>query len=104
MFAFMNTQPTQATTTVHYVAPGGVCGDRNPCYATVQSAVDAAETGDEIRIAEGVYTEINHYSGLAQSVVYLSKTVTLCGGYCVEDKGHLMPLSHPAILDAQSAG
>ena len=48
MFAFMNTQPTQATTTVHYVAPGGVCGDRNPCYATVQSAVDVAETGDEI--------------------------------------------------------
>ena len=55
-------------------------------YATVQSAVDAAEAGDEIRIAEGVYTEVNHYSGLAQSV-YLSKTVTLCGGYSLRGLG-----------------
>jgi hypothetical protein len=103
MLAFLNAPHTRAATIVRYVAPAGACGDRTPCYATIQSSVDAAESGDEIRIAEGVYTEVNHYAGLAQ-LVYLSKTVTLRGGYAIDDWDSSMPITHPTVLDAQLAG
>ncbi len=100
---FLNTEYTRAATAVRYVAPGGTCGAANPCYATLQSAIDAADVGDDIRIAEGVYTDVNHYAGLAQ-LVYLSKTVTLRGGYSIADWENSVPISHPTILDAESAG
>ncbi len=57
--------------TVRYVAPGGVCGAAIPCYATVQAAVDAAATGDEIRVAAGLYTGVSTRAGETHSV-YLS--------------------------------
>ncbi len=103
VIVFLNTEYTRAAVTVRYVAPDGMCGGATPCYATLQLAVDAAEAGDDIRIAEGVYTDVNHYAGLAQ-LVYLSKTVTLRGGYSTADWENSMPISHPTILDAQSAG
>ena len=37
----------------HHVAPSADCGTATPCYATLQSAIDAAEPGDEIRVAQG---------------------------------------------------
>ena len=65
----------------YYVAPGGDCGSAFPCYATVQAAVGAADDpGDVIKVAMGIYTDMNHYAGLAQ-VVYVSKTVAIQGRY-----------------------
>jgi hypothetical protein len=49
------------------VNPGGTGG----CYASVQSAVDAADDGDTIRVAEGTYFE----------TIKLTKSLTLEGGW-----------------------
>ena len=50
-----------------------------PCV-TIQHAVDQADSGDEVRVAAGTYTGTNSYGGLSQ-MVYISKTVTVRGGY-----------------------
>lgn len=33
------------------------CGDRAPCFASIQEAIDAADPGDRIRIRSGTYAE-----------------------------------------------
>jgi hypothetical protein len=35
-----------------YVAPSADCGTAVSCYATLQSAIDAVQPGDEIRVAQ----------------------------------------------------
>jgi hypothetical protein len=98
------TLPAQAAAGVHYVAPGGVCGAAiSPCYSSVQAAVDAAGDGEEIRVAAGTYTDIHSLESVTQ-VVYLSKTVTIQGGYTTSDWTSSDPTSNPTILDAQSQG
>jgi hypothetical protein len=52
---------------IRCVKPGGGDG----CYASIQAAVDAANDGDTIRVAQGVYLE----------TVAVSKSVTLEGGW-----------------------
>jgi hypothetical protein len=49
-------------------------------YTSIQEAVDAAGTGDVIKVATGTYTGVSNHGGLAQ-VVYIDKTVTIRGGY-----------------------
>jgi hypothetical protein len=51
----------------------------SPCR-TVQYAVDAASEGEVVRVAAGVYDEVGRIGWLAQ-VVYMSKAVTIRGGY-----------------------
>ena len=82
-----------------------VCPDGPPAcdFSVIQEAVDAATTGDVIQIAEGVYTQINHYVGLAQ-IVYLNKTITLKGGYTIPFTDPPDPVAHPTVLDAQGEG
>lgn len=86
-----------------YVAPGGNCGGATPCYATVQAAVDAASAGDEIRVAAGVYTDVSARAGVTQTV-YISKTVTIRGGYTTANWTVPDPATHPTILDARGQG
>jgi hypothetical protein len=86
----------------HYVSLDGLCGGLTPCYTTVQAAVDAAVAGDDILVATGVYTGVNSYGGLAQSV-YLTKTLTLRGGYS-PDFGAWDPAAYPTTLDAEGQG
>ena len=96
--------PTQAQeATTHYVAPGGDCGGASPCYATIQAAVDAAVPGEEIHVATGTYTGVNNYGGLSQ-VVYISKTLTLRGGYSITNWTTADPEAAPTTLDAQGQG
>jgi hypothetical protein len=79
----------QAAAGIFYVAPGGVCGGGVPnCYASLQAAVDAAAPGDEIRAAAGTYTDLSvrprqdiTTTGFVTRTLYLSKTVTVRGGY-----------------------
>ncbi|RLC85148.1 MAG: hypothetical protein DRI37_08275 [Chloroflexi bacterium] len=95
--------PLRAAVDVHYVAPGGDCGEMTPCYADIQAAVDAATPGAEIRVAEGTYTGMSVRDSVTQ-VVYLSKTLTLRGGYTTTDWETSYPLTQPTILDAQRQG
>lgn len=92
-----------AETGLLYVAAGGDCGGAVPCYATVQAAVDAARPGDEIRVAAGVYTGVSARAGVTQTV-YISKTVTLRGGYTSADWVTSNPTANPTTLDAQGQG
>ena len=90
-----------------YVAPLPGGSDGNPCSlgqpcATVQHAVDTAISGDEIHVATGIYTGVQARAGMTQ-VVYISKTVTLRGGYN-GDFTTWDPAAYPATLDAQGQG
>ena len=53
-------------------------------YDNVQDAVDAASEGDVIKVAEGTYTGVSARDGVTQTV-YLSKTLTIEGGYTTSD-------------------
>jgi len=95
--------PARVQSATHYVAPAGDCGGVNPCYSTVQAAVDAAQPGDEIHVATGVYTGVQARAGITQ-VVYISKTVTVRGGYTITNWATPDPVAHPTTLDAQGQG
>jgi uncharacterized repeat protein (TIGR01451 family) len=92
---------------VFYVAPGGQCAPGTAvipnCYADVQTAVDMATSSIEIRVAAGVYTDVNGYGGLAQ-VVYISKTVMVRGGYTITNWMTPNPVANPTVLDARGLG
>lgn len=99
-------RPAQADPAILCVAPGGI-GCAVPCsgacYASVQSAVDAAAPGDEIRVAAGVYTGVQARNSVTQ-VVYITKTVTVRGGYATRNWNTSYPLTQPTTLDAQGQG
>jgi uncharacterized repeat protein (TIGR01451 family) len=81
---------------------GDCQGTALPCR-TVQYAVDVASHDDVIKVAAGVYTGVNSYGGLAQ-VVYLSKTLTLRGGYTTTNWTTADPVANPTTLDAEGQG
>ncbi len=72
-------------------------------HVSIQAAVDAASDGDVIKVAEGTYTDVHVRSGITQ-VVYISKTVTLRGGYTSSEWTMHDPTAHPTTLDAQGQG
>ena len=90
------TSRTEPTLELH-VCPGG-CD-----YASVQAAVDAANDGDVIKVATGTYTGVTARAGVTQ-VVYISKTITIRGGYAITDWNTSNPVSYPTTLDAQGQG
>jgi len=56
-----------------YVSISGDCGDKTPCYDSIQDAIDAASTGAAILIAQGNYTE--------SIVMNESKSLIIQGGW-----------------------
>ncbi len=84
----------------HTVCPAG---PPDCDFSTPQEAVDAAAPGDELRVAAGVYTGVSARGGVTQAL-YLSKTVTIRGGYTLTDWLTADPLAHPTTLDAGGAG
>jgi len=94
--------PVRATPDVRYVASGG-CGSASPCYSSVQAALDAAQAGDEIRVAAGTYSGVNNQGGLAQ-VVYIDKSLTIRGGFTTADWNTPDPDANPTELQAQTLG
>jgi len=98
----------------HTVCPAGppACD-----YSTIQAAVDAAGDGDVIRVAAGAYAGVQARpvpagypsppaSGTVAQVVYISKTVTIQGGYTTTNgfAGPPDPAANPTTLDALGQG
>jgi hypothetical protein len=82
------------------VCPGGppACD-----YASVQNAVDAADDGTLVKVAQGTYTGVHARAGVTQ-VLYISETVTVRGGYTTADWETPNADAHPTSLDAQGLG
>ena len=72
-------------------------------YDNVQAAVDAASEGDIIKVAAGTYTGVSERDGVTQTV-YLSKTLTIQGGYTTSDWDKPEPEVNITTLDAQNLG
>jgi uncharacterized repeat protein (TIGR01451 family) len=72
-------------------------------YTSIQAAVDAAADGDVIKVAAGTYTDVNTYGGTSQ-VVYITKTVTVRGGYTTTNWAVSDPDVYPTTLDALGRG
>jgi hypothetical protein len=71
--------------------------------SALQAAVNAANDGDLLRIA-GTCTGVQSVDGTDQTV-YISKTLTLQGGYNNADWGEAPdPDTHPTVLDAENSG
>ncbi len=91
-----------------HVCPAGppVCD-----LTTIQEAVDAAGPGDVIKVAFGLYSDLHFrsappgYNGPSSipQVVYISKTVSLQGGYDPTDWSNPDP-SLISVIDAMGAG
>jgi uncharacterized repeat protein (TIGR01451 family) len=90
--------PLRASSGVITVCLSGGCD-----YTSIQAAVDAADDGDVIKVAAGTYMDVNDYGGLAQ-VVYVSKTVTIRGGYTTAFTEPPNPEANPTTLDAEGQG
>ena len=83
----------------------------SPCR-TIQRAVEQAAASEEIRVATGVYTGViarpapGGYGGssVITQVVYLSRTVTLRGGYTTTNWTTSYPITQPTTLDAEGKG
>lgn len=81
-------------------------------YSSVQAAVDAANEGDIIKVAMGYYpdahpTTLDTSGGgtcVMTTVVLITKTVTVAGGYTTTDWTTSYPVTQPTTLDAQRQG
>ncbi len=82
-----------------------VCKDGPPIcdFSVVQTAVDSAAPNDVIKVAAGVYSDLNSYAGLAQ-VIYISRAITIQGGYTPAFDEPPDPENNPTVIDAQGLG
>jgi len=87
--SIQQTGAASPTATTRYVAPSGNCGAATPCYATVQAAVDAADPGDEIKVAEGTYNDIHTIPDLNTAIFTATQIVAVTSGYATFKQNHL---------------
>ena len=67
------------------------------------AADDVGDPGDLVKVATGRYTGVAARKRAAQ-VVYISKTVTIQGGYSITDWDTADPKTNPTTLDAEGQG
>jgi len=89
-----------------YVAPDGndgkLCDSIAHRCRTVQRAVDLAAEGDTVKVAGGVYSDVDTQA--LGYVVAISKTITLRGGYSTAFADPPDPAAFPTTLDAKGKG
>ena len=68
-----NAVASLGTNKVIYVEPSGTCGGNTPCYAGVQDAIDAAGSGETIKISKDAATQALSLN--------TAKSLTLQGGW-----------------------
>ncbi len=107
-----------SATTLYVSAAGG--SDANPCSqsepcATIQHAVDVAADGDTIIVAAqevqldtstfppSLVTVTNIYTGEGANVVYLTRSLTVEGGYVRLNTGQWIIGLSPTQIDGESA-
>lgn len=91
------------------VCPAGPpqCG-----YKSIQAAVDAAPSGSTVLVAKGIYRDVhdrprygNHGDEAVKQVVYITKSLTLRGGYLAPNfDAPPDPTANLTVLDAQDKG
>lgn len=96
--------PAHANPTIHYVAPSGNCNGVSPCYGDIQSAITATVDDDEIRVAEGAYSQVNTGDGITAVVLIVNKVISVTGGYSTADWNTSNPTVHPTVIDPQDNG
>jgi len=98
--------PLQASHVITVCLSGG-CD-----YDNIQAAMDASSNADVIKVAEGTYTRVQGrpsplgYNGpsVVSQVVYISKSVTIQGGYTTTNWITPYPVTQHTMLDAQGQG
>jgi len=94
----------QADPVIHYVAPSGDCGGASPCYSTIQAAVNAAVSYDEIRVATGTYSQVSTGNGYTAVIWIVNKKITLTGGYTTANWNTSNPAANPTVIDPNDNG
>ena len=97
-----------AASNTRYVATTGDdtsndCLDSSRPCATIQHAVDQAAAGDEIRVAQGNYTDL-HASGGRTYIVRIAQDLTIRGGYTTTNWSVAYPLTQPTAINPQGCG
>ncbi len=112
--------PARASLGSRYVAvtgddtSNGCTNSNNPCR-TIQHAVDMADPSDSILVATGVYTGVHNrpvppgyleppLSGVIAQVVYITKTLSIYGGYSLAFGEPPDPQANPTTIDALHSG